>query len=148
MDIIKQLKVIFIALAAGQTGYFIITLILIEKELVTLNKDFSTVGGYIVPIIVIILVVASRLIYSRLIDSKTKGTSEEEKLQIYRSGSIIKFALLEGANFLSVTFYLITGDFLYAAMFVIIIGIFFANFPSREKFISEFGLASYEDERN
>ncbi len=146
MDSIKQLKIIFFALAAGQISYFIVTLILMQSEMVTLNKDFSTVGGFIVPVIVIILVVASRLFYNRLINSKADGTSEEEKLLTYRTGSILKFALLEGANFLSITFYLLTGDFLYAAMFVIIIAIFFANFPSRERFISEFRLSSYEDQ--
>ena len=148
MDTIKQLKIIFFVLAIGQITYFVVTLILIQSEKVTLNKDFSTVGGFIVPVIVIILVVASRLLYNKLINSKTAGTTHQEKLLTYRTGSILKFVLLEGANFLSITFYLLTGDFLYAAMFVIIIAIFFANFPSREKFISEFGLSSYEDKRN
>jgi uncharacterized membrane protein len=148
MDTFKQLKIIFIALASGQIVYFLISLVLIMNELVTTNKDFSTVWGFVVPILVVILVVTSKLLYNYLINSKFEKTSEDEKITSYRTGNIIKFALLEGANLISITFYLLTGDFLYAGMFVIVMGIFFANFPGKEKFMMEFGLSSCENNLN
>ncbi len=145
MDTFKQLKIIYFALAAGQVSYFIIVLVLIQRELVMLDKDYSTIWGFIVPVLVVIMVVISRFLYNRMINIKAGNSTREEKLNTFRSANIVKFALLEGANFLSITFYLLTGDFLYAGIFVIVMGIFLVNFPGKERFIAEFGLSSYND---
>ncbi len=144
MDTFKQLKIIFFTLAAGQVLYFVISLILIQKEMVILNKDYSTIGGFIVPLVVVMMVVASKLLYNRAINSKVDA-GDEEKLITYRTSNILKFALLEGANLFSITFYLLTGDFLYAGMFIIVMLIFFVNYPGKEKFMAEFGLSSFKD---
>ncbi len=144
MDTFKQLKITFFALAAGQIIYFVITLILIQDEAVILNKDFSTVGGFVVPLVVVIMVVASKLIYTRMVNSNNQA-NDEEKLITYRTSNIVKFALLEGANMFSITFYLLTGDFLYAGMFIIIMGIFFVNYPGKEKFMADFGLSAFKE---
>jgi len=144
MDTFKQLKIIFFALTAGQISYFIVTLFLIQNDTVILNKDFSTVGGFIVPLVVVIMVVASKLLYNKAINSKIEA-GDEEKLITYRTSNIVKFALLEGANLFSITFYLLTGDFLYVGMFVIVMGIFLVNYPGKEKFMAEFGLSSFKE---
>ena len=144
MDQFRQLKIIFFTLATGQIIYFLISLVLIKEELVILNKDFNTVLGFIVPVLVVIMVVASKLLYNHTINSSDRKASKAEKLNLYRTTNIIKFALLEGANLLSITFYLMTGDFLYAGMFIIVMAIFFVNSPGKEKFMAEFGLSSFE----
>ena len=144
MDTFKQLKITFFALATGQIIYFVITLILIQDEAVILNKDFSTVGGFVVPLVVVIMVVASKLIYTRMVNSNNQA-NDEEKLITYRTSNIVKFALLEGANMFSITFYLLTGDFLYVGMFIIIMGIFFVNYPGKEKFMADFGLSAFKE---
>jgi hypothetical protein len=146
MDIFKQLKIIFIALASGQIVYFLTASVLLMNEIVETNRDFSTVLGFVVPILVVLMVVASKLLYNYLINSKLKDTSQAEKINIYRTGNITRFALIEGANLISITSYLITGDFLYAGLFVIVMGIFLINFPSNEKFMIEFGLSSNEND--
>lgn len=145
MDIFKQLKIIFIALASGQIIYFLTASVLLMNEIVETNKEYSTVMGFVVPILVVLMVVASKLLYNYLINSKQQDTSQAEKINIYRTGNITRFALIEGANLISITAYLITGDFLYAGLFVIVIGIFFINYPSKEKFMAEFGLSSLDD---
>lgn len=147
MDSFRQLKIIFFALAAGQVIYFLITLVLIQEEIVVINKDFSTIWGFLIPVLVVILVGASRLLYNRLINSNIKLSSESEKLKVYQTGNILKFALLEGANLISITFYMLTGDFLYAGMFIIVLGIFFVNFPGKEKFLMEFESSFPENKR-
>lgn len=145
MDIFKQLKIIFIALASGQIIYFLTASVLLMNEIVETNKEYSTVMGFVVPILVVLMVVASKLLYNYLINSKQQDTSQAEKINIYRTGNITRFALIEGANLISITAYLITGDFLYTGLFVIVIGIFFINYPSKEKFMAEFGLSSLDD---
>lgn len=145
MDIIKQLKIIFFTLATGQIIYFLISLILVIDEMVVLNKDFSTIWGFVIPVIVVAMVVTSKLLYNYLINTNLDETSEDQKLNIYKTGNLIKFALLEGANLLSITFYLLTGDFLYAGMFIIVLGIFLINIPGKEKFLMEFDVSSLKN---
>ncbi len=142
MNIIKQLRVIFFALAAGQILYFVISIYLINAELVVVNKDYSTLLGFIAPLIVVVLVVSSKLLYKHNVDSIKREVSLNEKLISYRTSSIVKFALLEAANVLSITFYLVTGDFLYAGMFVIVMAIFFINIPGKDKFSLDYNLNS------
>ncbi len=144
MDTFKQLKIIFVALALGQILYFVVTLFLIQNDTVIPNKDFSTAGGFIVPLVVVLMVVASKLLYNRDINSKIEA-GDEEKIITYRISNIVKFALLEGANLFSITFYLLTGDFLYVGMFVIVMGIFLVNYPGKEKFMTDFGLSSFKE---
>jgi hypothetical protein len=144
-DIFKQLKIIFLTLVTGQIIYFLISLILVIDEMVDLDKDFSTIWGFIIPVIVVIMVVASRLLYNYMINTNLDGTSEEQKQNIYKTGNLIKYVLLESANLLSITFYLLTGDFLYLGMFIIVLGIFLINIPGKDKFLTEFGLTSIEE---
>ncbi len=124
--------------------YFVITLVLMQDEMLVLNKDFSTIWGFVIPVLVVIMVAASRLFYNHLINLNIKLSSESEKVKVYRTGNILKLALIEGASLVSITFYMITGDFLYAGMFVIVLGIFFVNLPGKEKFMMEFGLSSLD----
>ncbi len=128
----------------GQVFYFIVSLLLIQDEAIVLNRDYNDIWGLVIPIIVVIMVVSSKLFYNYLINSKLEDFTEEEKLKTYKKSNIIKSALLEGANLLSVTFYLLTGDFLYVGMFIIVLGIFLLNFPGKEKFMIEFELSSID----
>jgi hypothetical protein len=144
MDTFKRLKIIYSAMVSGQVVYFIISLLLIQDEAVVLNRDYNDIWGLVVPVIVVIMVVSSKLFYNYMVNSSLEKSSEAQKIKTYKTGNIIKFALLEGANLLSVTFYLLTGDFLYAGMFIIVLGIFLLNIPGKEKFRMEFELTSVD----
>lgn len=144
MDTFKQLKIIYSAMVSGQVVYFIISLLLIQDEAIVLNKDYNDIWGLVIPVIVVIMVVSSKLYYNYIVNSSLENSSEEQKIKTYKTGNIIKLSLLEGANLLSVTFYLFTGDFLYAGMFIIVLGIFLLNIPGKEKFRLEFDLSSVD----
>lgn len=144
MDTFKQLKIIYSAMVSVQVVYFIISLLLIQDESIVLNKEYNDIWGLLVPVIVVIMVVSSKLYYNYMINSSLEKSPEEQKIKTYKTGNIIKLALLEGANLLSVTFYLLTGDFLYAGMFIIVLGIFLLNIPGKEKFRIEFELSSVD----
>jgi hypothetical protein len=140
MDNFKQIRMSFFALLAGQIFYFLVSFFLVMTNSVVVDKDYDSLIGFMVPIIVVILVVGSKLLYSRLVNRKIKESSLDEKIFSYRTSNIIKFALLEAANLLSVTLYLITGDFLYVGMFIIVTALYLMNIPDKEKFIVEYEL--------
>ena len=144
MDAFKQLRIIYWAMVSGQVVYFIVSLLLIQDEAIVLDRDYNDIWGLVIPIIVVIMVVSSKLFYNYMVNSGLEKSLEAQKIKTYKTSNIIKFALLEGANLLSVTFYLLTGDFLYAGMFIIVLGIFLLNIPGKEKFMIEFELSSVE----
>ncbi len=146
MDTFKQIRIIFYALIAGQLLYLIIALILGGNEAISTDKGFSTVLGFIIPVIIIALVIGSKVIYKHLSD-QGRDVSFEEKINSYRNNNIIRLAMLESANILSITFYLLTGDFLYIGMFVIVLALSFMYIPGKEKFIEDFQLTGEDLEK-
>jgi hypothetical protein len=144
MDKLKQLKIIFYVLAAVQLIYFFIVFILVQTESVTVDKNYSTTLGFIVPLLVILTVVGSKIFYSKSMSSLDKKLAVKEKLYHYQTKNIIRYSLFESANLLSITSYLLTGDFLYVGLFVIVMLLFFINIPDKEKFVIDFGLSSNE----
>lgn len=147
MDTFKQIRIIFYALIAGQLLYLIIAFILAGSDSINIDKGFSAALGFIIPVIIIALVIGSKFIYKRLISVQGRETSLQEKINSYRNNNIIKFALLESANILSITFYLLTGDFLYLGMFVIVLALDIMYFPGKEKFIEDFQLTGEDLEK-
>ncbi|HSD63015.1 MAG TPA: hypothetical protein VLB50_04425 [Ignavibacteriaceae bacterium] len=147
MNTFRQIRIIFFALIAGQLFYCIVALYLTGNDFILTENDYGAFIGFIVPIIIVILVLASKYLYKRLISAQVKEASLYDKIISYRTNNIIKFALLEAANLLSITFYLLTGDFLYIGLFLIILALNFIYFPGKEKFMTDFELTQEDLEK-
>jgi hypothetical protein len=87
-------------------------------------------------------ILASRFLYSKHIASFDKSFSLESKVLSYRTGNIIKLALLEGANIFNISVMIITASYFFAALFIVIISLFLLNRPSKEKFILDFEISA------
>jgi hypothetical protein len=142
MSGLRQLRIIYFALLTGQIIYFLGAFFLVSDNLVVLNENYDSVPGLLISILVIILVVIAKLFYTQAINRKIRESSLKEKLYSYRINNIIKYALLEASDLLSITYFLLTGDFLFVGMSLIVIGLFLINIPGREKFISDYELKS------
>lgn len=147
MNTFKQIRIIFFALIAGQIFYMTLALFIAGNDLISASLDYNSLFGFIIPVIIIILVISSKLLYRRLLSQQPRETSLDEKIKSYRTLNIIKFALLEGANFISITFYMLTGDFLYIGMSIIVLALNFIYFPGMEKFIEDFELTPEDMEK-
>lgn len=147
MDAFKQIRIIFFALIAGQLIYFFVALILVGNNSFAVDEDYENLPGFLALLIIVSLVISSKYLYRRLISAQTGNSTLDEKINSYRTNNIIKFALLEGANLISITFYLLTGDFLYLAMFIIVLALNFIYFPGKEKFMMDFELTPEDMEK-
>lgn len=147
MNTFKQIRIIFFALIAGQIFYMTLALFIAGNDLISASLDYNSLFGFIIPVFIIILVISSKLLYRRLLSQQPRETSLDEKIKTYRTLNIIKFALLEGANFISITFYMLTGDFLYIGMSIIVLALNFIYFPGMEKFIEDFELTPEDMEK-
>ncbi len=145
MNNFQQLRIIYFALIIGQIIYLLVAFILVSNNLIALNENYNSVFGAIITLVVLGFIAGSKLYYNQAVE-KMKGELLQEKIAAYRTSSIVRFALLETANILCITFFLLTGDFLFVGMSLIVIGFFLINIPGRDKFISDFGLNP--DEKN
>ena len=128
---IKTLQIIHLALCAGLIiAYFVIGEISVEKLKTILIIDASSIVFAILPFLAIIM--ANFIFKSQLkqVDQKLKL---EDKLPVYQTASIIRWAILEGVAFIIL---IMKPDFLIFGILVIIYLIFLR--PTEEKISSDF----------
>lgn len=133
-----SLNIIFFALFAGQTIYFIVGLLLIQSTEIAVMRELNTVFMFVTPVVILSAILASKFIYTKLVGNFDKSSLLESKMISYRTNNIIKLALLEGANIFNISILIITANVFYAAFFVIVITLFFFNRPSKAKFIMDY----------
>jgi small-conductance mechanosensitive channel len=104
------------------------------------NMTFLIIAG----IASVSMVFGSAFVYRALVKTKLSAPDIKAKLDGYRQACIVQYAMLEFPVLLSVTFYLITADLLFAAFILTGIVIFMLNRPSKEQFINDFQLSEQE----
>lgn len=128
---IKNLQIIHFALCAGLiVAYFVIGEISVEKLKKIPTIDSSSIVYAIIPLLAFIL--SSLLFKSQLkqIDPKLKL---EDKMPVYQTASIMRWAILEGAAFAVL---ILKPDFLIFGILIIIYLIFLR--PTEERITSDF----------
>jgi hypothetical protein len=130
----STLNIIFLGLFSGQIIYFAVALFLIQSGNMQGIEGFETVFMFITLVVVFFSIFASKMIYSKLVNAFDKSKPIEERLNSYRTGNIVKLALIEGANIFTISIMIITADYLYAAFFALLITFFWLNKPGEEKF--------------
>ena len=128
---IKTLQIIHFALCAGLiVAYFVIGEISVEKLKKIPTIDSSSIVFAIIPLLAFIL--SSLLFKSQLkqVDPKLKL---EDKLPVYQTASIMRWAILEVAAFILL---ILKPDFLIFGILIIIYLIFLR--PTEEKIINDF----------
>jgi hypothetical protein len=68
------------------------------------------------------------------------------KLVNYRAALIVKLALLEAPSFFTVIAYLLTGNYIYLGIVLILLIVFLLYTPTKEKLINELELPRDEVE--
>ena len=92
---IKTLKIIHLAMVAGVTlAYFIIGDF---ENILNLKIDEASLVYSFIPAVAYVL---SNFVFKNTLKSATKETTDDEKIALYQTASIVKWAILEGACFL------------------------------------------------
>ncbi len=84
----------------------------------------------------------SRFLYNKNIFGVDEIGDTITKIARYRTFKIIQWAKVESASMFSLVALMFTGNHLYAAVFIFLIGYFFLVKPSKENFVSEMKLNS------
>ncbi|MFZ2323529.1 MAG: hypothetical protein WAV89_07530 [Ignavibacteriaceae bacterium] len=139
---ISNINLVFFALFSGQIFYLLAGLFLLQSGSGQGISGVNTIFMFIIPVVNVCLILAAKFIYEKNLSRFNKTLPLESKSQSYQINNIIKLALLEGANIINISAMIITSNYFFAALFVIIIALFLLNKPAKEKFIMEYEVAS------
>ncbi|HHG86439.1 MAG TPA: hypothetical protein ENJ82_16935 [Bacteroidetes bacterium] len=90
-----------------------------------------------------LLLMGSRLFRARLATAK-EGEKLFEKMDGYRAALVVRMLLLDGAAFIQLVAFVMTGNKLFIALALVIATLFLFYRPTLEKFISEVELSEVE----
>lgn len=141
---LSVLNILFLTLMAGQFLYLAIGLFIIQTSDNQLFSNINNTILFTVLIMNVFIIFTSKFIYNKNVTKFDKQLALENKIQSYQINSLIFLALLEIANIINVSALIITTNYFFALLFLIIIGLFFINKPTKEKFIMQYELNSDE----
>ena len=140
----STIMIIYSAILIGLLFFFGFSYYLVENNIIKSNQDSDGVFRILVPIIGIISMFLSFKLYNSRISNSEKYKELSEKLLQYRSIKIMQWAILEGASFLSLVAFLLTGNYFYVIVLLFLIGFIVLVRPSKENFINDFQVEGIE----
>ena len=142
----KSIKIVHIALVVGVVFFALISVFLQIKGFGTVGHEIDKVLLIVVPIFALIGIFASNFVFKKKLNEIRKKSNLKEKMEEYRSALIIKLALIEGPSFFAVVSFLLTGNYIYLGLTVILIIVFLIYTPNKTKFINELELTKKESD--
>jgi len=140
----KANQIVHIAFIIGLVFFALISFFLQLQGFGSLGQEFNRASVFIVPVIAICGIIASKLTFKRKLNDCIGKTSLKDKLTEYRSALIIKFAIIEVATFITILSYLLTGDLILLAIVGFLIIVFATYRPSKEKLFLDLELSQPE----
>jgi hypothetical protein len=144
----RTLKIIFFALILGQVFFALVSYLLNKDMAMTvLEKELINVLKYLLPVFILGGYLSSKLMFSKNLKTAISRQTLSEKLTDYRTALIIRFALLEGASFITTLVYLLTGNAIFLGFAVIVIVIFLTMMPSAARAVKDLQLNVYDEQK-
>lgn len=139
----RQLNVLFLVFIAGiilflATGYIVVDF---QKPLNPEYAEFLLFGAPLSGVALILL--GYRLFLGRVKNAQTREKLFE-KMEGYRSAMVLRLILLDGAAFVQIIAYIMTGERVYLFLCLGVVTVFFLVKPRVERFIQEMKLGEVE----
>ncbi|MEM9819689.1 MAG: hypothetical protein AAF985_01400 [Bacteroidota bacterium] len=124
----QQINFIYLALIMGQVSIFAIFLFLKQGEEAIVGSTLNYVSAILS---VSCITIAFMLLNKHKADAEAI-TVEEDKWEHYRKTSLLRWALLEGANLTALICFFVEGNYLYLLLFAVGMGAFAFLRPSKQ----------------
>lgn len=127
---------------------FLFTIIVFMRvdNVVLGSTDSESVFIYLVPIIAMISYFGSNYFFNKQLTSIVKSKSLKEKLMPYLQASIVRFAFLEGAAFLSSVSFMINNNVFYLVISLLLILYLIKLRPTKKKVMGHLSLSLEEQQ--
>ena len=145
---IRALKMIHLAMTAGQVLFAVIAFILIITN--SLDKSANNLYilfRYVVPVCILGGLIGSHFVFRTRLEVIRTDTELAEKLNEYRITLIIRYAMLEGGSIVALVAYLVVGHMVYLGAAILVILYFLTLIPNTERVTNDLGLNADEKHR-
>ncbi|MFV0269197.1 MAG: hypothetical protein ACK5HT_18895 [Draconibacterium sp.] len=140
-DYFKSLKIIHFALTLGVLFFTIISTVLMKIGFESLAIDeMNKAFLFAIPFFALAGIFGSNFLFNSRLKVCKRQANLRNKLDEYRSALVIKFALIEGPSFLTVIAYLLSGNFLFLGLILVLLAIMISYRPTKEKAINDLEL--------
>ncbi len=137
--------IIYGALIFGLITFFAIALFIVENKKIEPIQSINEIFKFLIPIAGFAVMFLARSIYNKNISSMNYNDDLLSKISKYRTFKIIQWAQIEAGAFLSLVGFILTGNYLYAIVFLFLLGYLILIKPSKEQFISDLKISSEQD---
>jgi hypothetical protein len=134
--------IIYVALVFGLITFFAIALFVVENKKFEPIQSADEIFKVLIPLAGFAVMFFARGIYNKNISSVNHNEDILTKISKYRTFKIIQWVLVESVAFLSNIGFIITGNYLYAIVFLFMMGFFILIRPTKEQFLRDFKIAS------
>lgn len=148
----KSIKIIFFALLAGQLFFAFVAFFIINFINGGFIKDIEiNEFKYYIILLVAFLAIsafsAGRFVFKNRLNAIKNITTLPEKIMAYRSVLIMQYAIIEGASFLSIVAFMLTGFMLLLGIAAILIIYFGTLIPSVTRTIKNLELNPGDEQK-
>lgn len=137
--------IIYGALIIGLITFFAIALFIVENKMVEPIQSIDEIFKFIIPIAGFAVMFLARSIYNKNISSFNFSEDLLSKISKYRTFKIIQWAQIESGAFLSLVGFILTSNYLYAIVFLFLLGYLILIKPSKEQFINDLKISDEQD---
>ena len=148
-DIKNQLRItntIYLSLIIGLIFFFIVARFFIQDKEAQTGNELDTILTILVPVYGFIMMLISRMIYSKIIARQKPEATLLQKITHYRTSKIISWAMIESGCILSLIAVMITANYFFVAVFIFLFGYFILIKPTGESLVRDMQLRSDESE--
>lgn len=143
---LKNMKIVFVALAIIQIMLAVIAFVLISTGLSLNGKDLTPAFNYLIPALCTAMVFVSLITFKNKINTIDSNLSLNDKLNVYRGLYVTRWALIEGPVIFTIIAYLLTGAQMFLIIVVVMLLVFISLYPSIQKILKELSLSSEEQD--
>lgn len=137
-DKIRILDIIWLGLMGGQVIFLMVVLLVLKGQAVQEGLQGTidiAAAAFLVPSLIM-----SQILYKKFIQkAKESNAGLKQNLASYQTANIIKGALMEGGNLFCIVALMVTNSQWLVIPIVIVLGFFFLQRPSANKFDNELG---------
>jgi hypothetical protein len=138
----RLIGIIYGGLIFGMITFFAIALFVVENKKFEPIQSADEIFKLVIPLAGFAVMFFARSIYNKNISSVNYNDDLLSKISKYRTFKIIQWALVESVGFLSNVGLIITGNYLYAIVFLFMLGYFILIKPTKEQFFRDFKIPS------
>ena len=143
---IRVTNTLYYTLITGLLMFFIIVMVLIHEKDPVSGNELDTIFTFIVPLLGLLMMFASMIIYSQMLSKYDSGRSLLQKISYFRTAKIVAWAMIEGACLFALVATMLTSNYLYVAVAIFLFGYFILMRPSKESLIRDMRLNSEESD--